>query len=66
MAAKIICGFCIEREHEPYLPAIFQLFLKEFIVQPLHLHPAGLTRPAPTEIPQVWKEARVSGCSGAM
>gem|GEM_PF-4655502 len=28
--------------------------------------PAGLTRPAPTELPQGRKAARVGGCSGAM
>ena len=27
---------------------------------------ASLTRPAPAELPQVRKEARVGGCSGAM
>ena len=26
----------------------------------------SLIRPAPIEFPQVWKEARVNGCSGAM
>jgi len=32
----------------------------------LHLHPASLIRPAPTELPQGRNAARVGGCSGAI
>jgi len=32
----------------------------------LHLQPASLIRPAPTELPQDRNVARVGGCSGAM
>jgi hypothetical protein len=32
----------------------------------LILHRVSLIRPAPAELPQVWKEARVGGCSGAI
>lgn len=37
-----------------------------FLSNPLHLQPAGLTRPAPAESSQDRKVARVGGCSGAM
>jgi hypothetical protein len=47
---------------ENYLPDA-KLNLERFS---LPLRPAGLTRPAPAELPQDRKIARVGGCSGAM
>jgi len=51
------------------IPKILKIFLNprlDIRSDILHLHPAGLTRPAPAESSQDRKVARVSGCSGAM
>ena len=42
------------------------LHICTFAHYPLYLQQAGLTRPAPAELPQDRKVARVGGCSGAM
>ena len=48
---------------------VFKTFRKQvlnFPFDPYLCAPAGLTRPAPAELPQGRKAARVGGCSGAM
>lgn len=56
--------------HSPLIIHLLQLFFNDklFAINrnlPIFA-PAGLARPAPAELPQDRKVARVGGCSGAM
>ena len=60
-------GVCNDAEHGGFERSEIIAFRRPAIAgEPLSLHPAGLTRPAPAEPPQGRNAARIGGCSGAM